>query len=262
VYFGSYKIPGAVCYLLRAAEAGIRSAVIGMWLGVLTPRLMAKLDEWYYTRGFAGTYRDKEYNRSGFYAWEQDAIDSYFLESSTVLVAAGAGAGREMLALNRRGIEVDGYEYNPALVELGNALLAEEGWAPSLYPAPANRLPGGAKAYDGVIVGWATYTLIAGRNTRIGLLRQIRGRCKAGTPILLSFFCRTGTSPSYRLTAAIANSIRTLLRRDRVEVGDTLSVGFAHRFTEQEVAEELRAGGFEPVRFHSEPYGYVVGVAV
>jgi hypothetical protein len=262
LYFGSHKIPSAVCYLLRAADAGLRSGVTGMWLGLLTPRMMHKLDVWYYTRGFADTYRDKDYNTSGLYDWEENAVRAYFPEGASVLVAAGAGAGREVLALNRMGYRADGFEYNPSLVDIGNKVLAEDGWAPTIYPGPANELPPGSTQYDGVIVGWGTYTLIAGRESRITLLKQIRARCAPGSPLLLSFFYRSGNSPSYKVMAMTANCVRTLLRRPRVEIGDTLQIGYAHRFTQREIADELTLAGFQPIFFKAEPYAHAVGIAV
>jgi hypothetical protein len=261
IYFGSHKIPAALCFLLRAADSAIRSVVTGVWLGVLTPGMMRKLDHWYYTHGDP-MYRSEDYNKSGLFGWEQDVIGTYFSDAHTVLVAAGAGAGRETLALHRKGIEVDGFEYNPALVELGNALLSDEGCAASIRPAPANAVPPGSNQYDGIIIGWAAYTLIAGRSSRIALLEQVRARCAAGAPILLSFFHRHGDTTFYKVSAAIANSIRLVLRRSRLEIGDTLPVYFAHRFTEQEIAEELTAAGFRPVLFRTTPYAHAVGIAV
>lgn len=261
LYFGSHKVPSAFCAVLRAADAGIKSAVVGTWLGVLTPGMMRKLDEWYYTRGF-GMYRENDYNRSGLYDWEEKAVREHFMNCKAILIPAGAGGGREMLALNRMGLRVDGFEYNPGLVEVGNSLLTEDGFEPTLFQGPANAVPPGSKQYDGAIVGWGTYTLISGRNMRIALLRQIRSRCVAGSPLLISFFHRPGNTRPYRMEAGIANAIRTVLRRSKVEIGDTLSVSYAHRFTEQEIREELAAGGFAPVSFQIEPYAHAVAIAV
>jgi hypothetical protein len=167
-----------------------------------------------------------------------------------------------MLALNKLGVRVDGYEHNPALVELGNKLLSEDGWPCTLSPGPASALLPGPKQYDGAIVGWATYTLIEGRATRTAFLKQIRARCPKGAPLLLSFFYRSRNTRSYRLTSKTANVIRTLLRRPKVELGDTLSVTYAHYFTEQEIADELNAAGFQPVFFKTEPYAHAVAIAV
>ena len=183
LYFGSHKLPAALCSLLKAAEAGIQSTVVGTWLGLLTPEQLSKLDAWYYNRGFK-EYVDKSYNNSGLFPWEQEVISTYFSGLHSILIAAGAGGGREMLALNRMGLRVDGYEYNPGLVSVGNTLLAEEGFPPTLAVGPANGLPAGNKQYDGVIVGWGTYTLIAGRAARIALLRPCRPR-RTGLVVVL-----------------------------------------------------------------------------
>ena len=260
LYFGSHKLPAGICYLLRGAEMAIQSAVVGTWLGLLTPGRLRTLDAWYYNRGF-GMYRDEDYNRSGFFPWEQSVVDEYFANVSSVLIPAGAGGGREALALAKKGIQVKGYEYNPALVKVANALLQEDGRPPSIESGPADSLPPGSDQHDGAILGWATYSLIPGCATRIGLLKQIRARCPEGAPLLLSFFHRPRNTAAYRMTARTANAVRTLLRRPKVEMGDTLSVTWAHYFTEQEINEELTAGGFRPVLFKKEPYAHAVGLA-
>jgi hypothetical protein len=259
-YFGSHKLPAGICYLLRGAEMAIQSAVVGTWLGLLTPARLRLLDAWYYNQGF-GMYREKDYNRSGFFRWEQAVVDTYFAKVSSVLIPAGAGGGREALALNKLGLRVDGYEYNPALVKLGNELLTEDGYPATLQAGPADALPPGSQQYDGAILGWATYSLIPGRANRIALLKQIRARCPEGAPLLLSFFYRPRNTAAYRMTARTANAVRTLLRRPKVEMGDTLSVTWAHYFTEQEINDELIAGGFRPVLFNKEPYAHAVGLA-
>jgi hypothetical protein len=56
----------------RAADAGIRAVVTGLWLGVLTPNMLRRLDHWYYTRGFP-MYQDADYNRSG---WRRSELQT------------------------------------------------------------------------------------------------------------------------------------------------------------------------------------------
>jgi hypothetical protein len=261
IYFGSHKVPIAVCSVLRAADAGIRAVVTGLWLGVLTPRMLRRLDQWYYTRGFP-MYQDPDYNRSGWHDWEEPVIEQYFAGLRKVLIAAGAGAGREVLALNRMGVDAVGYECNHGLVDAGNKLLAQEGFAPVLRTVEPDRAGADDEQYDGVIIGWATYSLIPGQASRIQFLKQARTRCGSRAPLLISFFPREAERGFYRLSTAIANSTRTVLRRPKVEFGDTLAASWAHYFSREEIEKELRAGGFEPVLFRSQPYAHAVGLAV
>ena len=234
--------------------------VTGFWLAMLTPRMIERLDHWYYTRGFL-MYLDPNYNRSGWFDWEKPVIDQYFAKLRSVMIAAGAGAGREMLALNRMGVRTVGYEHNPALRELGNQLLLEEGWEPSLRAAPASAMAADTNEYDGVIIGWASYSLMPGRDTRISFLKSVRSRCREGAPLLVSYLDRSGDRTFYRLSTALANSLRTALGRTKVELGDTLSASYAHYFAEEEIKAELVEGGFLPVASARVPYGYVVATA-
>jgi hypothetical protein len=259
-YLGSWKVPIVLSTILRGADIVLKGVVTGLWLGLLTPRLMSCLDEWYYTKGFP-QYLDEGYNRSGWFDWEKPVIEEYFARLPNVLVAAGAGAGREVLALRRMGIRAMGYEYNPALVELGNRILREEGFEEALAVAPDGEVGAGEERFAGVIVGWATYTLIPGRAARIALLRQARARTVEGAPLLVSIFDRAGDRGFFRVSTAAANLVRRVMRRPLVEEGDTLSVSYAHRFTEAELAVEMREGGFRMVKFQRGASPFAVGVA-
>ena len=260
LFFGSYKLPIAACTVLKAADIGIRSMVTGFWLAMLTPRMIERLDHWYYSRGFQ-MYLDPGYNRSGWFDWEKPVIDTYFAGLRKVLIAAGAGAGREMLALNRMGVGTVGYEHNAALRELGNRLLLEDGWQPKLRAAPSSGMPEDDDVYDGVIIGWASYSLMPGRATRVSFLKSVRRRCREGAPLLVSYLDRTGDRTFYRLSTAVANSIRRVLRRTALELGDTLSASYAHYFAEEEIHAELAEAGFLPVSSARVPYACVVATA-
>src|SRR5689334_260859 len=89
IYLAADRIAGR---LLRALEAIHR----GFWLGLLSPSSLDAATAAMFSQ--SESYRDDEYNRSGFYYWEAAAVARHFSGARSVLVA-GAGGGRELVAL-------------------------------------------------------------------------------------------------------------------------------------------------------------------
>ncbi|MDB4947682.1 MAG: hypothetical protein JWM27_331 [Gemmatimonadetes bacterium] len=234
----------------RRLGAPAPAAFTGFWLGALSHASLHALDELMY-RG-PGSYRDDAHNLGGLFAWEKEALAGWFRGRERLLLV-GAGGGRETVALARMGFGVDSYECNPALVEYAAGLLARAGVAAEIRPIPRDRAPAEGGPYDGAVVGWSAYMLIAGRERRVHFLRGLRERMMDGAPLLLSFWTREESAPGPHRVARIANRVRRVLGRPPVDVGDDLVPNYLHHFTAAEVADEMRAGGFGMQRF--VPYG-------
>jgi hypothetical protein len=242
----------------------IQSLYTGFWIGVLTSSDLESVDDAYYVgsqkRSSPVDYTSAEYNKRGLWSWERKAIESHFPPGGTIALMA-AGGGREVLALQRMSFRVEAWECQPQFITAANALLTTEGLEPSVSYAPRSSVPPGPPTFDGVVIGWGSYMHIAGRDRRIALLRALRGRMHEGSPVLLSFYTRHAGDSYLRLAAWIGNLIRLMLGRERVLVGDLLEPNYVHRFTEAEIAAELRDGGFELEFFGPMPYGHAVGRA-
>lgn len=230
----------------------------GAWLGVMDRATLHTLDEAFYAR--SGSYRSDGHNLRGLFRWEEEAIGAFFGGRRALLVL-GAGGGREVLALARRGYGVVGFECNPALAEYASGLLAREGVGSRVHLLPRYAVPEAGR-FDGAIVGWSAYMLIAGRARRIALLNGLRDRLEAGSPVLLSFWTRRPGSLRARRVAAVAGRIRRLLGGEPVDEGDDLAPNFVHRFTQDEIEAELSAAGYRLARFVPESGAYDSGWAV
>ena len=243
------------CYKLMNGVAG------GVGLGLLSRNDLHAISDMAY--GEMGTYRDDDYNRSGLWIWEENAIEHHFGGCGRILVAA-AGGGREVLALRRRGLTVDGFEAHPALVAYANELLAREGAGDPIRQAPWDACPEYATSYDGAIVGWGAYMHIRGRERRIAFLRQLRDHVETGSPLLLSFIGVKRFSRWMRLAAAIGNPLARVTRREKVELGDWMEPDYKHHFTPDQLRRELADGGFEMAAFTpgSGAVGCAVGMAI
>lgn len=231
--------------------AAVLQAVFdGVWLGVLGRESLYRIDQHFYDGN--APYHGDAHNLLGLMAWEEAALEHSFGGCRRLLVL-GAGGGREVLALARRGYEVEGYEPNQALVAYAADFLPRQGCAATVRHLAREAVPAAGEPFDGIILGWGAYMLMPGRNLRVDLLRRLLPLIKPGGPILLSFWTRPGDGARFRLSAAVANALRVPLRRERVLVGDALQPNYVHYFIPGEIATELRMAGWEP--HHYRPAG-------
>lgn len=231
----------------------------GLWLGVFTRNQLHTIGELFYTR--QGFYWTEEWNKRGLFDWEKRALETFFAGCRSLLVA-GAGGGREVIALRRAGIEAQGFESHPELVRFANALLAKEGMVPDVRVAPWDHCPDLNGQFDGIIVGWGAYMHIRGRTERVAFLRELRSLVGIGSPILLSFYTTSENSRYFRWVARIGGSVARVLGREPVDVGDSLVPNYTHFFTRQRLESELEEGHFEPLAFETLEYGHAIGRAV
>jgi hypothetical protein len=242
----------------------VEAAFTGCWLALLSSSDLDAVDDVYYVGSGPGTspldYQDPSYNRQGLFEWERRAVEEFFPPGGIIGVL-GAGGGREVLALRQLSFRVDGWECQPDFVRSANDLLRDAGLEPTVSWVPRNTVPSGLALYDGLVVGWATYTLIRGRHRRVDLLRALRARVEPGAPLLLSFYGRSSADFRYNVAVRIGNLGRRLLGRERLEVGDYLDPNFVHQFLPDEVDAELAAGGFEMRTITHRANAYAVAVA-
>ena len=257
----SLKIYKRSVAILGKVQTALSVIFAGFWLGVLDRKTLQLADRLFYDDD--AMYQDEAYNRSGFWDWEAQAIAKHFSSSSKILVA-GAGGGREIYALHKSGYQADGFECNSSFVEFANNFLREEEINSQVKLAPRDSCPNGDRIYNGLIVGWGAYTNIQGRQHRIDFLKQMRSQTTGGEiPILLSFFPRQNKILTYKIIATVGNMIKTLRLSPKIELGDSLLPHriFVHYFTQSEIKSELREAGFKLIEYSDKEYGYAIGLA-
>jgi hypothetical protein len=236
----------AVDAVWARAGAALQAVYDGFWLGALSPASLDSVDQHFYDRN--SSYHGDEHNLRGLMPWEDEALATAFAGCRRLLVL-GAGGGREVLALSRRGYEVEGFDCNQALVDFAAGFLTRHASAGTVRHLPRDAVPPRGEPFDGVILGWGSYMLMPGSARRVDLLRRLGGLVRPGSPVLLSFWTRGGDGAAFRAAAALANLIRVPLRRPRVQTGDALRPNYVHYFTGAEVAAELRQAGWVPERY-------------
>ena len=227
----------------------------GFWLGIMGRKSLVYSDELYHS--CAPSYSDEKYNESGFFDWEKPYIEKYFCDAKNVLLIA-AGGGREVIALSKMGIKVDGYECNLRLVEFGNSLLKKHDINSSIKYLVRNSVPDDIKQYDGIIIGWGAYSLIRGNETRIGFLNSLKPFFKPETLLMASFVYSTRRRRKDKIIKQVADFLSFFHKKDRTEIGDRLVPYFIHYFSEDEIKSEFAQAGLDVIDYSGAGYGCLI----
>ncbi|MFA4858095.1 MAG: SAM-dependent methyltransferase [Candidatus Margulisiibacteriota bacterium] len=239
--------------VLKAIRTGYR-------LGSSPKNKLHSIDERYF--GWEKKYTTETYNKQGFYAWEEEMANKYFVGCNKILIGA-VGGGREAYAFEKRGCAVDAFECNPKLVAFANGFLEKEGLRARVVLTQRDECLVTGQIYDGAVVGWGAYMSIQGRNKRIAFIKKMREQLKENAPLLLSFWVFPTEKVSFRHTVIfyVGRTLRWLLRESPLELGDEFYMFFGHVFTRQEIQEELEAAGFKLACLVRTGFGHAVGLA-
>ncbi|MEI6851233.1 MAG: hypothetical protein WCL06_00260 [Bacteroidota bacterium] len=226
------------------------------WMSVLPKSFIAALDEYHYSH--SEKYCTETYNHMGFFKWESDMIDRYFANCTSLMVL-GSGGGREMLALQKKGYEVEGYECNEKLLDFSKNFLLNSGTMASVFYAKPNHGPDNDKVYDGIILGWGAYNHVMGKERRINLLKEINTHLTIGSPFMINFWFAYENIDHYSQKLWKVNRFFCrIFRTHSIEKGDLLTEFSGHIFSMQEVSDELLQAGFIVNYANTHPYGHMV----
>lgn len=225
-----------------------------VWLGLLDADALNEITRFAYT-GASG-FESEEFNLyAGLWPWEAEAIRKFFVDCRNILVA-GAGGGREVIALSKLGFNVTAFDFSDDLTNACRRNTEKAGVTAPVFDAPPDRLPDGLDVYDGIVLGRGFYHHIPGRKRRTAFLRGCRAHLKPNAPLFLSdFFTRPPQSRGFRRIQSIANIVRRFRRHpERVELGDWLSLCMQHAFVEAEIVSELTEAGFQSELYAVSPF--------
>lgn len=194
-----------------------------VWLGLLESQSLNELTHYMYSQPDCG-FDSEEHNSADLWPWEDAVVQTSFTDCKHLLVA-GAGGGREVIALAKRGFEVTAFDFSEKLTTACRRHTRNAGVMATVLDAPPDKLPDGLGIYDGIIAGRGFYHHIHGRQRRIQFLKACRTHIAPGGPLFLSdFFTRPLHSSGHHRIARVANAIRRLrFSEERVELGDWVS---------------------------------------
>lgn len=188
-------------------------------------------------------FETPEHNLNGLWAWEEQAFKQHFANSKRVIVA-GAGGGREMIALSKMGLQVLGFDASMDLVDACRQNLRQANVSADCVFAPPGEVPSGPAIYDGLLIGRGVYHHIPGSDRRIQFLTAGRQRVAGKSPVVIGDF----------LTRANKRSLNSYALSREIEPGDAISSSFFHYFTEQEVSSELDQAGYDLEEYRDTPF--------
>lgn len=239
---------------LRLAPESLRVFFKAVWLGLLDAPALEEIALFHYS-GVRSGFETERQNLGGHCAWEATATEMFFSNCRTILVA-GAGGGREAIALAKLGFQVTAFDFSEDLVSACRRNMQAAGVTARVLEAPPGRVPDTLGIYDGIVAGRGFYHHIPGRSQRIDFLKDCRAHVQSNAPLFLSdFHTRSSDSRLHRRTHSIASFVRRFRRNPRpVELGDWLDVCMQHAFVKEEIESELKAAGFDLEFYAVSPY--------
>jgi len=257
-----YSKPGLVASLsllcfrwINRMDWLAKSLHSGFFLALLSTKDLHSLDHAYH--GDSAKYLSEEYNLSGLYPWEKQAVEEFFPPAGSLGVL-GAGAGREIIELHRLGYTIRAWECNAELRRRAREIFDTHSLDLDILPMQPDLCPDFEENVDAVILAWGVYSLIRGRAIRVRLLEKLRAYSRPNAPLLLSFFLVSEPAWARRLTGRIARVLRPILRGPLFEDGDRLSPRFVHLFSRESLCSELEEAGWSVADFRLAPYPHAI----
>ena len=201
----------------------------------------------------------------GLFPWEEELLEPPFPQSGRILIG-GAGGGREAIALLQRGYHVVAFDPSPELVRAGSAAVISAGGVllRAGYEDVVHSSRGEDTAFanvfddsfDGVVLGWGSFSLIVSDAERLSLLQALR-LLAPRAPVVLSFDEPVDSEvPGSRVSRA-----RAAVRRAYSRLGAPGYTGERMRYAAwagilresslDEVAALARAAGYEVAKQRS-----------
>lgn len=218
----------------------------------------------------------------GLFPWEQRLLEHPAWPTTGTVLVGAAGAGREALALVRRGHKVVAFEPCASLAAQGRALaeitpglsffegsyadlsaIAATPTPPPDHrngeallvqrcpPKPLAPLLEGAP-FRAAVLGWGSLSHVLDGGQRAALLRGLRHLVPAG-PVVMSFLVAW---PRGGLEDRLRQALQYRARNDAPHFSP--EAGFFHLFTAPEVETLAAAGGYRVAHYQEDPYPHAL----
>jgi SAM-dependent methyltransferase len=221
--------------------------------GVLRPDELIDFNRRFYSAPDHVSYLAGQW-MEGFYPPESALMDRFAPKVGTALVL-GCGAGREAIALAKRGWKVVGLDGAASLIDAAKENADRAGLSADWICLDLAQGFSLGRSFDLICLFGQLYSLIPTRRLRIRLLADCRKHLQPHGCCLLNFI--PGASPSRRAFRAQRwrRRLAWVVRGNReCELGDVWGGGplFTHRFSSwEEMAEEAAAAGLD-LELHGE----------
>ena len=223
----------------------------GTVLSIFPKKILARFTSISYDSSFK--YRDDKQALLGLFNWEMKLIE-LFGENISKIIVIGAGNGREPIALNKAGFEVEAYECNYSIYMNGERIIRNENINIKFEILPENVLPINSRC-DIFWFGWGVYTHIVEKNERETMLTNIKHLLNDHGIVVISFWSENRSLSYINLLMKSSNIIR--LRK--VERGESLMNSLWGKFfTKDELLLETKEFGYECLYYEQFPFSHAV----
>lgn len=207
----------------------------------------------------------------GLFAWERDALAHPAFPRAGRVLLGGAGGGRELVALAAMGYTVDAFEPAAALYaalrsQATGGITLQGSYADLVRAASHGEGPLAAlrdRGYDGVVLGWASFTHLTTGGEAEATLRAVRAIAPRAT-VLVSYLGPDDDGRANGRVEALRPWVRAGLARvtGRTESlageGFAPGAGFYRRFAPAEFEALAQAAGYEVATHAAEPYPHAL----
>jgi peptidoglycan pentaglycine glycine transferase (the first glycine) len=196
---------------------------------------------------------------------EEKIIEEYFTKESNIL-NVGCGAGREGIALMKRGFDVTGIDLQPKMVDLANENALKHNVSPNFKQMDVTQLKLKDNSIDNATMTGSILTYIPKRCNRIAALREIVRILKPKGRVIISTPNRE-SNIKYLLYFAVIDNVRRLsklLFKDKtaLEPGDRMSRVvsvqsksrskiYTHMYSMNELKDDIEEAGLKVIKCRS-----------
>ena len=208
---------------------------------------------------------DETFILSGLAPWEQECYDRFLQPGDTILLV-GCGTGRDLIALLRRGHDVEGLEPGTRPLVVAQQMLDKLGLHATVHREGIETAELRRK-YGVIVFSLFCYGYLPESRARVAVLEKVKAGLNPGGRIIIVYnvATRRRTLPicMTRLVSRLTGSDWTPEVGDKVWVSlaDGRCVHFDHEFEPAEIEAEARAAGLQ-VLFHRQGPGIVDGLCV
>lgn len=235
---GKWRIPiGLIIWLYKASafvSAGIGYTVPFLLKRFLTPEDILEVNRLVYifSEKESHHFASVEYTESGLRLQEKKLLSELGLESGRVLVL-GCSAGRECVALARKGFDVTGVDSVEAFIDAARRYAAQHGLDISYQVQSVARLNFRVRSFD--LIMFSIYSLIPDKSLRKRIMDDLARLLRPGGSMILTFLLFRGTSRVYWRLTRLFQAITP-----RFEEGDVMyGPALAHFFTWDDFLREM-----------------------
>lgn len=193
--------------------------------------------------------------KEGLEDWEKELLKKEFVKPNATILNVGCGAGREAIALAKRGFRVTGIDISSNMIIRSRENAKREGLNINFREQSVTDIEFPIHSFDYVLFSRSVYSNIPTKKWRIKMLKKIRGILKPDGLLVFSAYIKDKRLFSRLNILGFFRRIRNYFFRDKFvsepgdlmvrfvsPISDSRKLCYCHFFfSREEIIEEIRA---------------------